>query len=143
MQINSGRFTEITNSIWSLGLLLPMTEAAVVGAVVGHAVHASAHLQPGACRGVDVPPGAAAVPGLHGAVVRGRRHRVEGPRLVRVPRVHRACGQRRRCCRYMRITRMREHLDSVMLLVGEGRWMGWVSVHTVFEQPETQSNLAL
>lgn len=74
-----------------------MTEAAVVGAVVGHAVHASAHVQPGAGRGVDVPPGAAAVPGLHGAVVRGRRHRVEGPRLVRVPRVHRACEQRRHC----------------------------------------------
>lgn len=72
-----------------------MTEAAVVGAVVGHAVHASAHVQPGAGRRVDVPPGAAAVPGLHGAVVCGRRHRVEGPRLIRVPRVHRACGQRR------------------------------------------------
>lgn len=43
-------------------------------------VHASAHVEPGPGSGVHVPPGSCAgVPGLHGAVVRRRGHRVERP----------------------------------------------------------------
>lgn len=75
-----------------------MTEAAVVRAVVGHAVHTAAHVQPGAGRRVDVPPGTTAVPGLHGAVVRRCWHRVERPRLVRMPRVHRTYRARKTYC---------------------------------------------